>query len=63
MKAGLRDPSLKALQNGLSAQTRPKSDRQRGRLAVTTSQCVSRHVCVSASPLRDGQIIKLVWCY
>ena len=38
MKAGLRDPSLEALQNGLSAQTRPKSDRQRGRLAVTTSQ-------------------------
>ena len=25
MKAGLRDPSLEALQNGLSAQTRPKS--------------------------------------
>ena len=41
MKAGLRDPSLEALQNGLSAQTRPKRDRQRGRLAVTTSQCVS----------------------
>ena len=38
MKAGLRDPSLEALQNGLSAQTRPKSDRQRGRLAVTTLQ-------------------------
>ena len=38
MKAGLRDPSLEALQNGLSAQPRPKSDRQRGRLAVTTSQ-------------------------